>query len=146
MADPRFEVDESSFPLVFVRAPEAFSMESLELFFRDYERMLSRNQPFANVTDVTRVRERPPAVARQRLAEWTKSIEPRVVRYSKGDARVVKSGIIRGAMTAVGWLHQHPVKQQWFSSHEEAVTWAIERLEDAGVELPEHVRKRAANR
>jgi hypothetical protein len=39
-------------------------------------------------------------------------------------------------MTAISWLHQHPVKQEWFSTRHEAVAWAIERLEEAGVKVP----------
>jgi hypothetical protein len=141
-----FVIDESAFPLVFINVSEGAEVAQLEEFFAAYERMLARNEPFANVTDVSRVRSRPNALVRQRLAEWTRSIESRVVRLSKADARIVNNALIRGAMTAIGWLHQHPVKQEWFSNREEAVAWAIERLEDAGVDIPAVVRSRLALR
>ncbi len=141
-----FEIDESAFPLVFINVSEGAEVAQLEEFFAAYERMLARNQPFANVTDVSRVRARPNALVRQRLAEWTRSIEPRVVRLSKGDARVVDNALIRGAMTAISWLHQHPVKQEWFSNREEATAWAIQRLEEAGVSIPAAVQRRVALR
>ncbi|NUO53021.1 MAG: hypothetical protein HOV80_29595 [Polyangiaceae bacterium] len=139
-----FEIDESAFPLVFINVAEGADVAQLEQFFAAYERMLSRNEPFVNVTDVSRVRARPDALVRKRLAEWTRSIEPRVVRLSKGDARVVDNALIRGAMTAISWLHQHPVKQEWFGNRDEAVAWAIERLEEAGVHVPIAARNRLA--
>lgn len=137
-----FEIDESAFPLVFINVAEGAEVRQLEEFFAAYERMLARNEPFANVTDVSRVRERPNAVVRKRLAEWTRSIESRVIRLSKGDARVVDNALIRGAMTAISWLHQHPVKQQWFGNRDEAIAWAIERLVEAGVHVPAAVASR----
>ncbi|MBL8741494.1 MAG: hypothetical protein JNK04_10385 [Myxococcales bacterium] len=135
-------VDESCFPLVFLTFPPQVDAEMVTKFCARYDRMLDRGRPFANVTDVTLVTERPAATIRKQLAEWSRSNDARMVKLSRGDARVVRSSLIRGAMTAVGWLHKPKTPEEWFSSKEDAIAWAIKQLDDARVPIPSAVRER----
>lgn len=139
-------IDASGLPLVLVTAPAEIDMGWVDTFIGGYEPLLRRGEPFVTVTDVTRVCSRPPPTVRKALAEWSREVEPLLVKCSKGDARVVQSAIIRGAMTAVGWVHQHPVPQQWFGTLGEAVTWALARLDAERVAVPAQVRARFERR
>lgn len=142
MAAHQIIVDESHFPLVFLKFPAHVDADVVAAFCARYDKMLAREQRFVNVTDATLVAERPPATVRQQLADWSRDNDARMVRLSCGDARVVKSSIIKGAMTAVGWLHKPKVQQEWFSSMEEATSWAIQQLDAAHVPIPADVRSR----
>jgi hypothetical protein len=135
-------VDESCLPLVFLKFPAHVDADSVARFCARYNEMLARERRFVNVTDATLVSERPPATVRQQLADWSRENDARMVRLSCGDARVVRSSIIRGAMTAVSWLHKPKVPQEWFSSKEEAITWAMGQLDAGNVAIPPEIRRR----
>ena len=122
------------------------SADAVTPFRARYNRMLERERRFVNVTDATLVVDRPPATVRKLLADWSRDNDERMVRLSCGDARVVRSAIIRGAMTAVLWLHKPKVSQEWFSSMDDAVSWAIHQLDAAQVAIPPEVRSHFTKR
>jgi hypothetical protein len=146
VASNEIVVDESHFPLVFLTFPARVDEVTVTAFFARYNRMLERGRRFVNVTDATLVADRPPATIRKQMADWSRENDERMVRLSCGDARVVRSSIIRGAMTAVIWLHKPKVPQEWFSSMDDAVRWAIGQLDAAEVPIPPEVRSRFTQR
>jgi hypothetical protein len=123
-----------------IRVPAALDDSMLDRFFQTYEAVMARGQRFVTVTDATAVASRPTPVVRRRLAEWTSKVEKDLIVLSVGDARVVESALIRGAMTAIGWVHQHPIEQKWFTKTEDALELAIGRLDSAGVAVPPEAR------
>lgn len=139
---PPIIVDDSCFPVVLTIFPARVDERSIAAYFKQFGSILDRGQPFVSVADATLATERPPPTVRKQLADWTHSIEPRLVHLSKGDARVVQSSLIRGAMTAIGWLHRTPVPQEWFTSMAGATEWALARLDEAAVDVPPLVRQR----
>lgn len=136
------EVEEAWFPLVVITVPEQLDLAVVDRFSARYGRILARKLPFVTLSDASQVTSRPDALVRKRIAEWSRDIQPQLVELSKGDARVVKSALIRGAMTAVGWLHQHPVEQKWFTTVEDAAHWSLDRLAQAHVPIPSAVKAR----
>ncbi len=133
-------VDTVAFPIILIRIPADPDERTLEAFFASYEAVIARGQRFITISDATAVSSRPSPVVRKRIADWTSKIEPKMVALSVGDARVVQNALIRGAMTAIGWLHQHPIEQKWFTTLDEAVAWSLEKLDHAGVAVPPHAR------
>ena len=83
---------------------------------------------------------------RATIAEWTKRIEPLVRSYSKGHAVVVDNALVRGAMTAVSWLHKTPVPEAFFTRYDEAVDWCIGQLEKSAIVVPAALRSRGTKR
>ena len=138
--------DESCFPVIYQTFPARLDWEAVERYCRQFERYLERGEPFVSVADATAVTERSVPTVRKRLADWTRETEPDFVRLSKGDARVVQNAIIRSTMTAINWLHKSPVPQEWFTSADQAMGWAIARLDAAYVFVPAAVRDRALKR
>lgn len=134
------EFETRYFPLILVTLGEELTDDDYKRLFDQWEMVLGRKEKFAALTDARRVKERAPPKQRALIAEWTKQIEPRVVAYSVGHATVIESGIIRGALTAIEWLHKPKVPSAYCPTLQEGVDYVIERLRAAGVPISEALR------
>jgi hypothetical protein len=95
------------------------------------------------VTDITRVREIPPATQRKYAADFVRRTAHVARAASLGTANVTPSSILRGIMTAVYWVSPSPTPTVFFATRREAYRYAIGVLEGAGTALPPPVRKLA---
>lgn len=138
--------DDSCFPLIYQVLPPRLDVEAADRYCRRFEQFLLRGEPFVSVADASAVTERGVPMVRKRLADWSRTNEPAFVRLSKGDGRIVKNAVIRGTMTAINWLHRTAVPQEWFTSPEEAIRWAVARLDESRVHVPPSLRMRALAR
>jgi hypothetical protein len=95
------------------------------------------------VTDITRVREIPPATQRKYAADFVRRTAHVAKAASLGTANVTPSSILRGIMTAVYWVSPSPTPTVFFATRREAYVYAIDILEGAGASLAASVRKLA---
>jgi hypothetical protein len=58
----------------------------------------------------------------------TRSIDDRLRKVSLGHATVPSNPLVRGAMTAITWLHEPSVPQAYVGTMLECVDWCAERL------------------
>jgi hypothetical protein len=95
------------------------------------------------VTDITRVREIPPATQRKYAADFVRRTAHVARAASLGTANVTPSSILRGIMTAVYWVSPSPTPTVFLATRREAYRYAIEVLEGGGAALPPSVRRLA---
>ncbi len=84
-------------------------------------------QPFASVVDVSML-EVLSADRRKLLATMEEKYKPIDLRYNKGQAYVVASAAMRGAITALHWLSPPVYPTMTFKTFEEGLGWARAKL------------------
>lgn len=83
----------------------------------------------------------PPQATQRRIAsDWMKKNVDRFMGVSLGAAFVISSPLVRGALTAVFWLQPLKVPHDMFGHLDDAVRWAIGRLDAENLPVPERVR------
>ena len=127
-------------PLIVVTLHTLLSDEDLKALFAQWEAVFARREKFVALTDARRVKERSPPKQRAMIAEWTKKIEPKVIALSVGHVTVIESALVRGAMTAVEWLHKPKVDSAYFATLREGCDWAIARLQANDIPVTDALR------
>lgn len=103
------EIDESSFPLLVVTFRGAITAEAIARYYSRVDVWFASNKPVAVIIDVTRL-DVPSASMRRLFSEATAARGPAIAKGCAGVAVVLSSTLIRGVVTALGWLHppKHP--------------------------------------
>ena len=142
-------LDTSTFPLVVATLPEEVHGADLERLFADYAAVYARHEQFAAITDLSRLSKMPGAKERKMIAEWLRSMDDKVRRYGLCTILLVRSPLVRGALTATGWIFAPPIPHFYPATFEEALDIATAQLHAAGLEAPADVsalRRRTAAR
>jgi hypothetical protein len=84
------------------------------------------------LTDASRLSEAP-ATQRKYAGEWTARTAELQSSHSLGGAVVVSSAFMRGVVTAIHWLKKPPAPTQVFTTRDEAIVYAVETIEAAGI-------------
>ena len=71
------------------------------------------------------------AKQREKAAAWLKASAPILIQKTRGIAFVLKSPILRGALTAIFWLQKPPGPYVVVETMTEARAWARARIMDA---------------
>lgn len=126
-------MDESRAPLFVMRVPPGSTEEERLGSMAAVQRWLLAHvdRPYGAVYDVRNVSE-VSASERKKFSEYDLSVKHIERRYSVGEALVISSALIRGALTAVHWFSPsvHPFRT--FAEFEDAAAW-IEGLLEAGL-------------
>lgn len=96
------------------------------------ERLVLLNDTFAV--------ERPTPMVRKRLAEKTKAQNQDHGRAMVGSVVVIESALIRGAVTALGWILPSLADSEFVGSLEEAIDRSIAILDREGIRAPSGLR------
>ncbi|WNG35114.1 STAS/SEC14 domain-containing protein [Archangium violaceum] len=131
-AAPYFSFDDSHWPLLINRLVGDALSQEFEEFLAQAARSLSRNQPHVLLMDLSKAGGLS-THQRQRLAEWLQHHEERVERTLLGIAYVTQSPLIQLAMNVVLYMRRPAYPYILVSREDEALTWAVHRLEDAGM-------------
>jgi hypothetical protein len=134
MIKKQFSLDH--WPIVVVEMGESPTDAEHEAIFRSWEAVFARHEKFVGLTDTRRVRNVGSAKQRARIAEWARSIAEPVSRYSLGHAIIVDSALVRGALTAIGWVHRSPAPEKYVGTPLAAWDYCIGNLRAAGIEVP----------
>ncbi|NUP11924.1 MAG: hypothetical protein HOW73_38245 [Polyangiaceae bacterium] len=137
---PPIEFETRYFPLVVVVLHGLPTDSEYQWMFIEWERIYARREKFLALTDARNVTDRAPPKQRAMLADWTRKTEPLLLPYSCGSAIIVESAWVRGALTAIHWLHKPKVPQAYFTKVPEAYDWAASRLTECGVAIPPTMR------
>ena len=128
--------DEQAWPLLYIRFPaKGLNDESLEAFIERYDEYLDRREPFAAISDSRGVLKAINANQRKRMVVWFEKTWNVAKKYNVANAVLLKSAMVRGALTAVFWMKAPPGPTKAFGSVAEAAPWLRERLEAAGVTI-----------
>ncbi len=127
--------DARAWPLVVSTLPTIVDDDTVQRLVDGHREVFARRERFVHIGDLRQLRTLPNARIRQRLADWTKSIEGESARYNVGSALVVPNAVVRGGLTALSWLYK-PVSPQYYGAAvEECHAWCMARLEEAGVPI-----------
>jgi hypothetical protein len=88
------------------------------------------------ITDISQMRDMPPAHQRHFTAEWLKRTEGLARMASVGSAHVTPSVLLRGILTAVFWISPPNTPSTFVATREEAMLRGIRLLEAEGARLP----------
>jgi hypothetical protein len=80
---------------------------------------------------------RPSAVARQRIVDRTQAISELIQRVIVANAIVVTNPLVRGAMTAIGWLDPKLRGVPYLGSRDAGFEWAKAELARHGLPAPD---------
>ena len=138
------EVDDTTFPLIFVDMSAVLNDAAITSMFQGFDRVLARGARFAAVIDTTPLTRFPEARERKRITDWMKQRVAAEALYNMGNGLVLDSAAARAAIAAVNWLRKPTNPQAAFSRRWEAVDWCCERLRDAHVELSPAILARRA--
>lgn len=79
---------------------------------------------------------------RKTVGEWRRDVRELMRHVCVGMAMVVKTPLIRGVLTAIGWFSPEPVPVVYLNSLEEAIDWAIDACGKSGLSVPSQTIRR----
>ncbi len=126
---------EEYWPLVVIRWRAETNDEDIERYIERSLEHLSRAEPHVILHDARMARGLG-AAQRKKFAQHIKEHEHAIRAHSAAVAMVSESGLIRGMVTAVGWIFPTPCPQRAFSTLGEATDWLREQLEAKGGHWP----------
>lgn len=135
-------LDDRTYPVVFATWVGAADEKTLRAFFAWNDEILRRatreQRVFSMITDATRA-GRPDAAARALIAELTKKMQQDHVAadpYRVVGPVVVDNPLVRGALTAVGWIMGTNLETEYAESCEAAIRTVQARFETRGARWP----------
>ncbi|MFY0578071.1 hypothetical protein ACN28S_30490 [Cystobacter fuscus] len=123
--------DDSLWPLLVSRFEGQVSDEAYEEYLLQGALYLRRGEPYVSVLDTARL-ALPTARQRQRQFEWLRQHEQPMRELLLGCAFIITSPFIRMTMSTVFHLMPMPTPYVAVQDMARAVTWATDRLRDAG--------------
>lgn len=131
-AAPYSTFDDSHWPLIINRLVGDALSQEFEEYLAQATGSLMRNQPHIVVVDMSRSGGLS-TQQRQQLAEWLRQHEELMQRTLLGIAYVAQTPTIQLAMNVVLYLRRPTYPYILVSKEDEALTWAVHRLEDSGM-------------
>jgi hypothetical protein len=132
----RFIVHMHAWPLFITIAPPTVELADVEAYILEVEAVYKRRERFATLFDSSPILGLPGAHVRRRLAEWQNDTIDAIKRYNVFTATVIKSPVVRGAMTAMNWVFRPPNEQIVVPSFSEGFVRCIDKLRAAGYPAP----------
>ncbi len=133
-------VDERYWPLVLYRFSGDVPLAELERYLARQDELLGRKQPTGSVVLTENVKMWDTQVLR-RQAQWIKTNEELLRRYSVGVGLVIHSPIVRGMLKAVLWIQPMPQPYIVTASVDEALKWLRDRFlaQNITIEMPKQI-------
>ncbi len=99
------------------------------------EAIVARGQPYVMISDASNA-ERPQPAVRKYFAELSDDAVEGSEALSLGNYVVITNAVIRGALTAIGWISERAARMTSVASMQEAIERALADLDAAGVPRP----------
>lgn len=141
----RFEHSIRYWPLFVTITPSHFGIEDVDAYIADVNRLYQRRERFATLVQTSENTAVPGALERRRLADWQNDTIDSIRRYNVFTATVVRSPLVRGAMTAMHWVFRPPNEQVVVDSFAVALERCVAKLREAGCPIPDHLAQVASN-
>lgn len=131
-------LDDRFFPVVISTWVGTANLENCEAFAawhtEQLERAIAAGLHMVSISDSARA-ERPPPVVRRFFADWTAKWDEEAGDRVTSIA-VITNPLLRGAMTAIGWIRPEVQRVVTVPDVREALARAIEILEEHGQPAP----------
>jgi hypothetical protein len=137
----RIRLSTTDWPIVLIEFPEKRVADAaLHALLAHLESLMNdvakRSEKMLIITDLTLMRELPPASQRQYSGQFNRRITFLSAATVVGMATVTPSAVLRGVMTAVLWMQQPPRPVIYVATRHEAMLRGIKMLEAEKVPLP----------
>jgi hypothetical protein len=132
----RFELDVGPAQVLYNRLVGAQSDEQVAEALEEYRRRLEvARKRRGKLVDILDIRHAEPPSPRQRRmqGEWNQANEALLRETLVGFTFIVSTVVMRGVITAVFWLKPLPVPHAVFTHRIEAIDWALDQLDQAGI-------------
>jgi hypothetical protein len=127
----RLQFDARPCPIVVITFHDRWSAEDLVWMFGQFDLLFKSGRRYALVVDTTRATNSPNARERKLITDWELRCAAEVERLNVGVAVVFTSAIIRGCLTALGWLVRRSKPVVYLPTAAEAGRWCVDRLLEA---------------
>jgi hypothetical protein len=132
-------LDESAHPLHVIRIPRNYDITDIEREFPLFEKRfveIVRREPHTQIAIIVDISQPQGSNAanRKRIAEAMASSQKRLVGHVAAQGFVVRTPVLRAALTGVFWLTRPPWPTKVFTSRAEAEWWAREELARANAD------------
>lgn len=125
--------NESAWPVVQITFTDVDSEEHFAWVLAQFERLFARRARYVFLLDTTQATKIPSASARRMIGQWQNDHRNDSKMWCAGGAILVSSAVVRGALTAMSWVHEPPVHQHFPPTRKEGVEWCIKTAEEAGL-------------
>jgi hypothetical protein len=132
-SQPGVKWNESAWPVVQIEFTDSRSDEHFIWVLRQFEGLFARRERYLFLIDATKATKIPSAGARHTIGKWQNDHKEDSKRWCAGGVILVSSALVRGAVTAMSWVHKPPVQQYFAPTRREGVEWCIKTAEDAGL-------------
>lgn len=129
-------VDLSRFPLVITTISGRLSLADADLIISEQYAILRRGLPHVNLFDATQATERPDAIVRRRLGEFTGRSAFLSKRSALGSALVIPNPVLRGVVTSIHWIGRPLVPTKHFADVGGGLAWCLAELRKVGLDIP----------
>lgn len=134
-ASPYCTFDDSHWPVLFHRIVGEASNQEFEDHLLERTRFLRRGQPHVLIVDLSRTAQLPPE-QRKRHTEWLRQHDELIQRTVLGTAYVSPTALNRLGLSVLFYLKRPSYPYVIVSREDQALEWAIKRLEDVGMHIP----------
>jgi hypothetical protein len=123
------------FPIVVVTIYEGWEARDLQAMFGEFEKLFQSSRRYALIVDTVRADRVPNAMERALLTDWDVANTAHTERVNVGSAIVFNSALVRGTLTAIGWVVKRNVPIVYLPTVGEAAVWSAGKLDEAGIAL-----------
>ncbi len=131
--------DDSHLPVLIVTFMGTTNLQACEWFGARYGEVLeaahARGEKVVSISDASRA-NRPPPEVRRFFAEWMGTIPDHLNEATLASIAVITNPLMRGAMTAIGWINEDVRDVVSVPSLEQGIERAMAMLDAAGVPRP----------
>jgi hypothetical protein len=133
----RATLDLTLWPIVvFTLREGAKASDFSEVFARFESAVFTRRERYVCITNVGMLHNVPGAQDRKAIAEWVEKHADYVRRWELGSSTVIRSAVVRGALTALFWIQKPPTPQTAHGTLRESIEWGLAILDQAGIARP----------
>jgi hypothetical protein len=133
-------------PLVVTELGDDMTDDDTVRLLQLYEGVLSRRARFVGLVDLSAMKRPPGARQRQLIAAWSEKNLLLNQQFNMGSAIVVPNAMVRGALTALGWLFRSPIAQSFEPTIPRAVDWCVQRMNEVALPVPAGLRTMKASK
>jgi hypothetical protein len=123
------------FPLVIVTMFSQHRVSDLAALFEGFEELFQQGRRYALIVDTSIMRAAPGSAEREFVASWCAAHREDTARYNVATCILGANALVRGALTAVGWLSPFPSPLHYAAGLSGALDFCVRRLHRADVPL-----------
>ncbi|AKJ05895.1 hypothetical protein ATI61_110358 [Archangium gephyra] len=128
-------IDDSHWPLLITRIAGEMSNQEFDDYLARSIRTMGRGQPHVLVVDLSQAVGMSPE-QRQRLEQWSREHDEAMQRTVVGAAYITPTAVVRLALSVLLYVRRPSYPYVIVTREQQALEWAIKRLEDVGLHAP----------